>query len=159
MTFRNGFYGGLVVAVIWGIYLVRLWQPQRQVELHSTHLLSRVENRKWKAVGEMVGPAYQDRWGNDRALLLERLPQVFGIMPNARIEWSDANFRTGDGRAYWTAKIAIKDTGEFADYVAGRVNTLDAPFEFEWVPGATWPWDWKLVSVRNPALEIPEFVR
>jgi hypothetical protein len=27
VTLRNGFYAGVVVAVIWGIYLFRLWQP------------------------------------------------------------------------------------------------------------------------------------
>jgi hypothetical protein len=39
------------------------------------------------------------------------------------------------------------------------VNSLESPFEFEWKRGATWPWDWKLVAVRNPALEIPEYAR
>ncbi|HEX8077819.1 MAG TPA: hypothetical protein VF511_08390, partial [Chthoniobacterales bacterium] len=86
MTFRNGFYAGLIVAVIWGIYLVRLWRPARQVELHTVHLVERVEAKEWKAVGEFVSGSYQDRWGNDRALLLERLREVFRSLPNARIE-------------------------------------------------------------------------
>jgi hypothetical protein len=37
------------------------------------------------------------------------------------------------------------------------VNTIEAPFEFEWQRGATWPWDWKLVTVRNPSLEISDY--
>jgi hypothetical protein len=159
MTFRNGFYAGLVVAVIWGVYLARLWQAQRQVELHSVHLLAHVEKKNWKAVGEFIGNDYQDRWGNDRALLLERLREVFRALPNARIEFSGATTRTQDGRGYWSAKINIKGSGEFADFTEGRVNSLESPFEFEWQRGATWPWDWKLVAVRNPVLEIPESVR
>ena len=159
MTFRNGFYAGLVVAVIWGVYLARLWQAQRQVELHSVHLLAHVEKKNWKAVGEFIGNDYQDRWGNDRALLLERLREVFRALPNARIEFSGATTRTQNGRGYWSAKINIKGSGEFADFIEGRVNCLESPFEFEWQRGATWPWDWKLVAVRNPALEIPESVR
>ena len=51
----------------------------------------------------------------------------------------------------------IKGTGEFADYIQGRVNSLEDPFEFEWIRGATWPWDWKLVAVRNTALEISDY--
>ena len=73
MSFRTGFYAGLIVAVIWGIYLVRLWQGQRQVELHSVRLLAQIEKHNWKAVDEFVGNDYGDQWGNDRALLLERL--------------------------------------------------------------------------------------
>lgn len=157
MSFRNGFYAGLVVAVLWGIYLARLWQPQRQLELHSTHLLERIEQKKWKAVGEFVGEGYQDRWGHDRALLLERLREVFRAVPETRIEATEVSVRTGEGNGYWTAKIRIKATGQFGDFIESRVNALEAPFELEWRRGATWPWDWKLVSVRNSALEVPDY--
>lgn len=154
VNFRNGFYAGLVVALIAGVYLVRLWQPARQVELHSTHLLAQIEKKNWKAVDEFVASDYQDRWGNDRALLIERLRDVFRALPNARIESSGPMTQANHGSGHWTAKIFVKGTGEFADSIEARVNTLDAPFELEWRQGATWPWDWKLISVRNPALEI-----
>src|SRR3954466_16146355 len=101
MTFRNGFYAGLVVAVVLGIYLAQLWQAPRQVELHSVHLLSQVEKKNWKAVGEFVGSGYQDRWGNDRALLLERLRDIFRVLPSSQIEFSGASTRTQDGQGYW----------------------------------------------------------
>jgi hypothetical protein len=157
VTFRNGFSAGLVVAAIWGLYLFRLWQPPRQVELHNVHLLEQVEKHNWKNVGEFIGGTYQDRWGNGRARLLERLPQIFLVLGNTRIESSAVAIRCEEGRGYWTAKITAKGTGEFADYIQARVNSLEAPFEFEWQRGATWPWDWKLVSVRNPALEISDY--
>jgi len=159
MSFRTGFYAGLVVAVIWGIYLAQLWQGQRQVELHSIHLLAAIEKHNWKAVGEFVGSDYRDQWGNDRALLLERLREVFRALPNARIESRVVSVQTGNGRGSWTARVTIRGSGEFADYIQNRVNSLESPFEFEWKNGATWPWDWKLVAVRNPALEIPEYPR
>ncbi|MEY2529381.1 MAG: hypothetical protein QOJ05_1471, partial [Verrucomicrobiota bacterium] len=57
-------------------------------------------------------------------------------------------------RGAWSAKITITGAGEFGGAIEARVNFLEAPFELEWQRGATWPWDWKLVSVRNPALEI-----
>ena len=156
VNFRNGFYAGLVVALIVGVYLARLWQAERQVELHTTHLLVQIEKRNWKSVGDFVAADYQDRWGNDRALLLERLGEVFRALPRARIEATGPIVRTDNGSGHWAAKITIKATGEFADLIEARVNSLDAPFEFEWRRGVTWPWDWKLVSVRNPALEISE---
>jgi hypothetical protein len=157
VIFRNGFYAGLAVAVVWAIYLFRLWQPQRQIDLHNAHLLEQVEKHNWKGVGEFVGDTYQDRWGNDRPLLLQRLPQVFGALGKTQIEARDIAVRREEGRGYWAAKITVKGTGEFADSIKARVNSLETPFEFEWQAGATWPWDWKLVSVRNPALEISDY--
>jgi hypothetical protein len=154
VNFRNGFWAGLLVVLIVGLYLVRLWQPERQVELHSVHLLSRIEKKNWKAVEEFVGRDYQDRWGNDRALLLERLRLVFRALPQARIGAESPSVRTENGRGDWSAKITITGAGEFGGVIEARVNSLEAPFELEWQRGATWPWDWKLVSVRNPALEI-----
>jgi hypothetical protein len=154
MSFRTGFYAGLVVAVIWGIYLARLWQGPRQIELHNVHLLAAIEKHDWKAVGEFVGGDYRDQWGDDRALLLERLREVFRALPNARIESRDVSVQTSSGRGSWTARITVKGSGEFADLIQNRVNSLGSPFEFKWKRGATWPWDWKLVAVRNQALEI-----
>ena len=159
MSFRTGFYVGLIVAVIWGIYLVRLWQGQRQVELHSVRLLAQIEKHNWKAVDEFVGSDYVDQWGNDRALLLERLREVFRALPKARIESRVVSVQTRNGRGSWIARITLKSTGEFADLIQNRVNSLDSPFEFEWQRGATWPWDWKLVAVKNPALEISDYAR
>jgi hypothetical protein len=153
VNFRNGFYAGLIVAAVWGVYVALLWQPERQVLLHNLHLLEEIEKHDWKAVGDFVDVHYQDRWENDRARLLERLREVFRMLPNARIEARSPSVRTGNGRGHWTAKITIKSTGEFADYIESRVNSLDVPFEFEWQRGA-WPWNWKLVSVRNSGLEI-----
>jgi hypothetical protein len=157
VTFRNGFYVGLAVTMVWAIYLFRLWQPQRQIDLHNTDLLAQIEKHKWKAVGEFIGDAYQDQWGNDRKLLLQRLPEVVGALGDTHIQASDVAIRREGDRGDWTAKITVNGTGEFADYIQTRVNSLESPFEFEWQPGATWPWDWKLVSVRNPALEISDY--
>jgi hypothetical protein len=154
INFRNGFYVGLVIALIVGIYLIRLWQAERQVALHSTHLLAHIEKKNWKTVGKFIGGDYQDRWGNDRSLVLERLREVFRALPNARIESTGPMVRAESGRGYWVAKIRIKGTGEFAGIIEARVNALEEPFELEWQRGPTWPWDWKLVSVRNPAFEI-----
>lgn len=156
MNFRNGFWAGLIVAACWGVYLTLLWQPERQVELHNVHLLQEIEAHHWKAVGEFVGQGYQDRWGNDRARLLERLPQVFRALPKARIQASHPAIRTADAQGYWIARITIQSSGEYADYIENRVNSLDVPFEFEWQRGA-WPWNWTLVSVRNSALEISTY--
>jgi hypothetical protein len=157
VSFRNGFYAGLAATVIFGLYLFRLWQPQKQIELHTAHLLAAVETHNWKAVGAFIGQEYQDRWGNNRALLLERLPQVFRAMGKTRIDSIQIAVRREAGKGYLRARIQIHGTGEYVDYIQTRINSLEEPFEFEWQHGATWLWDWKLISVRNSALEISAY--
>jgi hypothetical protein len=159
ISFRNGVYAGLLIALIVGIYLIRLWQPERQVELHSTHLLAHIEAKKWKRAGEFIANDYQDQWSHDRTVVLERLREVLRALPNAKIDATGPIVRAEDGRGEWIAKITINGTGEYSELIKARVNSLGAPFELEWRRGATWPWDWKLISVRNPALEISGYPR
>lgn len=154
LSFRNGVYAGLIIALIVGVYLIRLWQPERQVDLHSTHLLAHIEKKNWNRVGEFIGTDYQDQWGHDRTRALGRLREILRGLSNARIEAAGPIVRAESGRGQWIAKITVQGTGEYAELIKARVNSLDAPFELEWQKGPTWPWDWKLVSVHNPALEI-----
>jgi hypothetical protein len=125
-----------------------------QIRLHSGHLLSQMEKKDWTAVAEFIGQDYQDRWGDDRALLLERMREVFRVIPNARIEAGDPQVHVEDSKGLWAAKISVYGAGEFAVSIQERVNSLSAPFELEWRLQSSKPWDWKLVCVRNPALEI-----
>ena len=159
LSFRNGVYAGLIVALIVGVFLIRLWQPERQVDLHSKHLCAHIEKKNWTRVGEFIAADYQDQWGHDRTLVLERLREVLRALSNARIEAASPIVRAESGRGQWIAKITIEGTGEYAELIKARVNSLDAPFELEWRQGPTWPWDWKLVAVRNPALEISGYGR
>jgi hypothetical protein len=153
--FRNGVYAGLLVAAIAGIWLAALWRPERQVRVHTAHLLSQIERKNWRAVGDFIGDDYQDRWGNDRSLLVERTREIFRFLPNARIEASGAQVRTENRQGNWQAKITVKGgTSEFTTLIEERVNSLPAPFELEWRRRSSKPWDWKLVCVRNEALEI-----
>jgi Na+/H+-dicarboxylate symporter len=55
-AFRNGFYAGALVAVIAGIYLFQLWQPDRQVHLHSVHLATALEQKEWDDVSGFLRP-------------------------------------------------------------------------------------------------------
>ncbi len=43
---------------------------------------------------------------------------------------------------------------EFAPEIVERVNSLTEPFVLHWRRESWRPWDWKLVRVSNPGLEI-----
>jgi hypothetical protein len=108
-------------------------------------------------LGDFVDVEYKDRWGNDRSLALNRIRRVFGVLPNAQIDSSNVQVRAESRQGYWQATITVKGSAsEFTALIEERVNSLTAPFELEWRRGSGKPWDWKLVCVRNPSLEIPE---
>jgi hypothetical protein len=153
-NFRNGVYAGLLLAAIVGIFLARLWQPERQVRLHSAHLLNQIEKKNWNGAAEFIGNDYHDRWGHDRGVLLERLHEVFRFVGNPQIAAKDVKVRVESTKGFWQARVTIKGSGEFAPAIEERVNSLSAPFELEWRRGSNKPWDWKLVRVDNAALEL-----
>ena len=154
--FREGFYGGLTIALLIGLYLIWLWQPERQVKRHSENLLHKIEQKNWAGVAGFIGPDYTDQWGDDRALLVERMRDVFRYFRNARITIVDPTVNITGGRAVWRSKITIDgDNSEVMTLVKERVNLLGTPFEIEWRRVSGKPWDWKLVGVSNPGLEIP----
>ncbi|HEX8679637.1 MAG TPA: hypothetical protein VF683_06745 [Chthoniobacterales bacterium] len=158
VTSRNGFYAGAAAAVALAVYLLWLWQPERQVRLHSEHLLAAVEEKDWADLAAFVDESYQDQWGNDRALLLTRLRQILSYAPGLKIHTVGSGVsRLGQDDADWNARVPIEaEENELTALMKTRVNALDTPFVFQWRHRSGKPWDWKLVRVSNDALELPD---
>ena len=157
-TFRNGFYAGLIVALFLALWLAQLWSAERQVHLHSQHLLRQVENRNWTEAGEFVAADYHDEWGDDRALLLRRLRLALRFFSSLTIRAAAPLVQLEPPFGVWRARVELagKDAGaEATPEIIRRVNGLTTPFELRWRQGSWKPWDWKLVEVRNPGLEVP----
>ncbi len=154
-TLKNGFYAGLLVAFIVGLWLTQLWGAEKQVRLHSEHLLREVQNRNWSAVENFLASDYRDDWGDDRARLLQRLRRVSQFLFSLTITTSDAKTQVALPQAAWSARLQLAASGEAASEVTSRVNSLTTPFQLDWRKESWKPWDWKLVRVSNPDLEVP----
>ena len=155
-AFQNRFYAGVLAILVLGIYLFQLWQPDRQVHLHSTHLATALEENDWAEVASFLAEDYRDQWGHDRATLLTNLRQVLHYARNLRID-AQRTITSASGReGSWSSRIAIAaEDNEVATMIKARINVLEEPFELSWRRESWKPWDWKLVRVRNPALELP----
>ena len=153
---RDGFYVGLGLAFVAGTFLIWLWQPDRQVSRHSEKLLRGVEARDWEGVAEMIADDYADQWGQGRMLVLARLRETFRYVSDAQISANEPIVTTANGNGTWRAKILIQgNRGEVIAIIKDRVNSLTTPFELKWRQSSGKPWDWKLVWVGNPELQLP----
>ena len=154
-SFKNGFYGGLLAAFVIGLWLARLWQPENQVRLHSQHLVRQIEQRNWSAAENFIAADYRDDWGNDRALLISQMRLALRSYSSLTITATGPQTRVALPEGSWSARIQIAGSGgEMAPEITSRVNSLTEPFELHWRREGHWPWNWKLVRVTNPALEI-----
>jgi hypothetical protein len=154
--FRDGFTrkrgGGIVAGHLPDVALA----PEHQIRRHTDNLLHAIERRDWNGFAAFVSSDYQDQWGNDRARLLERTPEVFRYLRGVRMIPGVVIVQINGRKGTWQAKITIEgDNSEVAALVKERVNSLTTPFTLEWQRVSAKPWDWKLVKVSNPGLEIP----
>jgi hypothetical protein len=155
--FAQRFWGVLCFTLLIGLFLFSFWKPERQIQRHTSNLLKTVEQEQWADLANFIGKDYQDQWGDDRVLLLERMRDVFRSVRTVRITAVDANITTENRHGFWRAKITINgDGGEVMTLIKERINSLSAPFELEWRRMSAKPWDWKLVRVSNSSLEISE---
>lgn len=141
-----------------GVYLVRLWSAERQVQLHTDHLLQSLEDRSWTRFSSFLADSYKDQWGEDRALVLQRSRAVFGYLRGIRLIASEVEIQAGGRAGYWRAKINLAgaENSELAAMVRERLSKLPSPFTLEWQQVSGKPWDWKLMRVSNDALELPQ---
>jgi hypothetical protein len=156
IEFRIGLFVGIATAIAVGLYCVWLWQAERQIARHTENLFRRVEAKNWNGVAEFIADDYRDQWNNDRALLLERMRLLLTYTRQTRIDSSNVTCKIDNGVGIWRGKISISaDATDFVAMMKASVNSLHTSFELQWRRLSGKPWDWKLVRVSNPELEIP----
>lgn len=139
----------------WLIWLALLWQPARQVELHTLNLLARASARDWPAVEAMMAPDYRDAWNRDRAAAIHEARQVFSHFFALRIVPLESLRITGrEGNRTAAAPIGIFGSGTaVAHAIMDEVRAVNGPFEFRWQKNGRWPWQWTLSALHHGELD------
>ena len=154
-TFRAGFVAGLLLTLGLGVYLFLLWSAANQVELHTTHLLTALEKKDWSEVGEFLDPSYADQWGHDRETLITRLRQVLPFARHLHLHPAEVRIVATGGEGEWRGRVTLEaDSNELSTIIRERINSLEEPFTLQWRQVSWKPWDWRLMRVTNPALDI-----
>lgn len=156
-TFKISFYAGTLLAAILGLWLAQLWQADKQVRLHTEHFFAQIAERDWSGAGDFIAAEYQDDWGHDRKEVLNRLHLVLRFFTSLTITPAQSQVSANAPAGWWSAKVQIAGEGsEFTREIVDRVNGVTEPFVLHWQRQSWRPWDWKLIRVSNPGLEIPE---
>jgi hypothetical protein len=79
ISFRGGFYGGLAIALCVGLYLIWLWQPERQVRRHTENLFRAIERKDWEAVADFIGNDYHDHWATIERVFSNAYAKAFDM--------------------------------------------------------------------------------
>ncbi len=144
-----------IVLVAWGLWLLWLWQPERQVRLHTSHFLKKVEQRDWKTVPTFMADDFSDRWGHDKASAIDDAKQVFSQFIFVTLENRTDRCDVRDHEATANTKIKISGNGSgVAQLVMERVNGLQQPFVFTWRKVGSAPWEWQLTRIDQSELNI-----
>ena len=136
------------------IWLFQLWQPARQVDLHTLNLLQRASARDWPAVERMMSPDYRDAWGHDRPTSIDEARLLFSHFFALQITATGPRQISGGGDE-WSASgpLGVFGSGSpVAHAVIEEVRAARGVFEFRWRKSGNWPWAWLLVEVRHEDL-------
>jgi len=144
------------VFALWALWLLWLWQPERQVRLHTTHFLKNVERRNWDTARAFLAEDYTDRWNHDPNSAISDAREVFSHFFFLTIENRTDSFEWPNPDTA-TAHTVVKISGSgdpISQMVMERVNTLHEPFAFTWRRAGRAPWAWKLIRVDHSGLHI-----
>ena len=146
---------GAVALFVGLLYLLLLWQPARQVRLHQAHFLGAMEKKDAKRLSEFIADKYSDRWGHDKEFVIRESREIFGHFIACRLQQEERYLERQGQEATVGAQIILTGTGSpIADYAKQRIGELTEPFVFRWERQSWKPWDWQLVSVNQPQLDI-----
>ncbi|MDB6172609.1 MAG: hypothetical protein JWL59_1920 [Chthoniobacteraceae bacterium] len=148
---------GAVLGVALVVYLVLLWQPERQVRLHQIHFLQAVEKRDWPRFSNFIANNYSDRWQHDKNYLLAESRNVFQHFFILSISSEEIGIAGSNSAFTVRERLRMEGSGSpVAQFILQRVNGLADPFLFQWQKQSWKPWAWKLTQIDQPALELPE---
>ncbi len=155
MRIRFYIYAAMFALLFAGLHCFRLWQPERQIVLHTEHLLKAVGKRDWTGVARFVDESYADRWGHDKASAIGDARDAFQQFFSLSIAPESPSGVADRTRGVVTARLKLGGSGTaVAQSVKNYLNGLHAPFTFEWRRKSWKPWDWQLVRMDNAELEI-----
>ncbi|GAB4165032.1 MAG: hypothetical protein Fur0032_01480 [Terrimicrobiaceae bacterium] len=138
------------------VWVVAGWMPAAQVDKQTSRLLRAAGDRDWKTVGQLVSRHYRDPWGQDKESAIKLAAEAGRHFFALVITPSGEPTVTADGdKTLWKGRLAFGGRGTaLGEAMLSRTSEFREDFVFAWRRESWKPWDWKLVSVNQPELNI-----
>jgi hypothetical protein len=138
----------------WAVWLFLLWQPARQVELHTINLLARASDCDWTAVTKIISPDYRDAWGHGREESVGKADELFNHFFTLKIlPTGPMNVRVAGGEGTNSVPLGVFGSGTpIAHAVMDEVREVGGSFVFRWRRTGNWPWQWSLIEAGHAEL-------
>jgi hypothetical protein len=148
---------GATLGIAIAVYLILLWQPERQVRLHQLHFLQAVEKRDWPRISSFIADNYSDRWQHDKNFLLAESRNLLQHFLILSIQPEHLGIHRENGALVIRERLRLDGKGSpIALMITQRANALTEPFAFQWQKQNWKPWAWRLMQIDHAALEWPE---
>ncbi len=143
------------------VLLLAAWHflsPARQLRAAQSRLLTAISKKDAAACAKLVHPDYTDNWNFTAADWPALLADLRTLSPILEIIAVGPDYEADNGVV--DTALQVKSVGGPAsEFIQGQSAELKETTRFIWKRDAWRPWSWRLVSVQNPALEIPDDYR
>lgn len=138
-----------------GTWLMFRWQPERFLPARFDTFVDRVENNHWRMAGWLVSDNYSDQWDFDKESLLKSGASVFRHFRWLEIQRGTEEWSFEHDRATVTVTLVLRGEGtQLATMAKDTASEATGPYLFTWRKTGSMPWQWYLVSIDQPELNL-----
>ncbi len=141
--------------------LFALWHflsPTQQLQASQSQLIKAIAQKDAATCAKLIHPDYTDAWNFTAADWPGILQDLRTLSPLLEINLVSPSYDAATGLVE-TSLQAKSGGGPAASILAERAVELREPTRFLWKRQPWRPWSWRLISLQNPALEIPPSYR
>jgi hypothetical protein len=154
--------------ILLGFWIISLlwWGVPRcfdswQLEHRQAELLKAIEQRTPKAYADLISSDYKDEWKFTNEKIRRSMDDVSAQFLTLKIEAKSAEWERSDQQgipeASYVTEFALsgKPITPIGELILSQGDQLKVPFTFVWRREGWGAWNWKLVAVKQPDLDIP----
>ncbi len=143
----------VLALLIWFVWPF-LKSGKAQAETCHRDLFRAAERRQWDKAAVFLASTYEDQWGNRAPEAINVARELLMGFIVLDIDWTTIELSENDGTVKVRGHAKITGSGAgFSQAVMDETNKVKEPWVFTWRKENWKPSSWKLINVKNPALE------
>ena len=132
--------------------------PGAQLKSAQARLLRAISQKDAAACGKLIHPDYTDQWNFTAGDWPGILKDLRTLSPILEVTMVNPVLDSGNGVVDTSLRVQ-SNGGHASGMISEKALELQEMTRFLWKREAWRPWSWQLVSVQNPALDIPSDYR